>query len=364
MTDPVSAEAQASGGKRLEETDGVSLDDAINESMELAISGGETTRVETHKAKEPDGDEAPAGGPKEEEPTPPPEGEAGPDGGETPPEPEAVEIPGSLSAEHQTALKALPEDARKAAVDFYKSVQSDTDRRNQEVIDKTRFADEIEQIAGPYRSQLAAQGMTVSQGIAQLVQLNEMFKRDPAGYLNMVAQNVRQARPDVDLSSIISPQEDLEDIDPRVAQLTQTVNTLANSFNQFQQTAQQSEVTQVSNTIQEFADAKNAEGQPAHPHFNEVRVRMGALMETGAAKDMEDAYQQAMRSDPAQFEAQVEARVQAAQEGIRKKQEEEVQRARGGREISTEAPPAKTNYRDQKLDAIIGGTLDEAGIQR
>jgi hypothetical protein len=51
------------------------------------------------------------------------------------------------------------------------------------------------------------------------------------------------------------------------------------------------------NTIMAEIEAFRAD--PAHPHFEAVHQRMGQLLETGAATDLESAYHAAVAMDPA-----------------------------------------------------------------
>ncbi len=55
---------------------------------------------------------------------------------------------------------------------------------------------------------------------------------------------------------------------------------------------QQRETQQLQSQIDQFAS------DPAHPYFNDVRVQMGVLIEKNLAKDMKDAYEQAVWANP------------------------------------------------------------------
>lgn len=47
--------------------------------------------------------------------------------------------------------------------------------------------------------------------------------------------------------------------------------------------------------LRTFIEAKDASGNPLHPHFEEVRTTMDGLLRSGLAKDFDDAYQQSLR---------------------------------------------------------------------
>lgn len=86
-------------------------------------------------------------------------------------------------------------------------------------------------------------------------------------------------------------------IDP--SRLMQTVEQRVNStLTQWQQ--RQQEAAQTTSAIDAFSNARDASGKPAHEHFsdNAIRVKMGHLLQSGQATDMEDAYQQAIWATP------------------------------------------------------------------
>ena len=351
MTDSThdkNAEAQ-SGGVQPEQagSETVSLDDALKESL------GDAVKVEEL------GQEAPA---EEKAAEPEEQAEEKPEGGssesETPEEP-AVEIPDAFSAEHKEALSGLSAEARKTFLDLYKGFEADYTRKTQDLSAKTKLADEIERIMGPQAAALTANGMTVAQGIAQLVQLQNMYQNDPKGYLEMIAKSVRQRMPDLDLSTLTEPPD--IDVDPQVRQLQQTVQALSNELNQFKQNATQADIQGAENDLKAFAEAKDSEGNPLHPHFDQIKVKMGLLMkasaDAGQGMTLEDAYSQAVRTDATLHDAMIAKRVEEALKAERQKQE--VERARPGKEIDAGQAPAQKSFKGQKLDDILSQTTAE-----
>ena len=79
------------------------------------------------------------------------------------------------------------------------------------------------------------------------------------------------------------------------------------SASRYQQAAQAAETT-----IKEFAEAKGEDGAPLYPHFDAVKVQMGALMQSGAADDLKSAYEQAIWTQPALREQLTKAQQEAA----------------------------------------------------
>jgi len=61
---------------------------------------------------------------------------------------------------------------------------------------------------------------------------------------------------------------------------------------------QQSRNDQALTLINEFRDAKDAKGNLVNPHYEAVRLTMRALIQSGRVSTIEDAYSQAVWSDP------------------------------------------------------------------
>lgn len=87
--------------------------------------------------------------------------------------------------------------------------------------------------------------------------------------------------------------------------VTQTVQqALAPVFGQMQQAENQ----QLQSTIDAFAQ------DPAHPYFQDVKTHMGQLLKVGAAKDMQDAYDQATWANPVIRQQLLDAQAEATKQ--------------------------------------------------
>ncbi len=85
---------------------------------------------------------------------------------------------------------------------------------------------------------------------------------------------------------------------------------------------------QVKTAIQTFQDEKDTIGNAKHPHFDKVRVAMGALMSSGQAKDLQDAYDRAVMVDPEIRESIFAERVKAE---LAKKDAENAEKAKAAK---------------------------------
>ena len=88
-------------------------------------------------------------------------------------------------------------------------------------------------------------------------------------------------------------QQGQQGYDPRVDQAMQEVNTLKQYLQQEAHQRQLAEQATLQSEIDGFAQ------EAGHEHFETVKTRMGVLLENGYAKDLQDAYDQAIWSEPA-----------------------------------------------------------------
>ena len=80
--------------------------------------------------------------------------------------------------------------------------------------------------------------------------------------------------------------------DPKIEQLTNQVNQLTNILNGQQQDNQNSNQAQADRTIQEFRS------DPKHKYFDEVNPLMQGILQSGQAKDLDEAYEMATMAHP------------------------------------------------------------------
>lgn len=81
--------------------------------------------------------------------------------------------------------------------------------------------------------------------------------------------------------------------DPNIQYLTQNLQALQSQWQQFQNQQQQTEQAQLHQTIEEFR-----QDAVQHPHFEAVRESMAALLQSGMAQNLQEAYDKAIWMSP------------------------------------------------------------------
>ena len=205
--------------------------------------------------------------------------------------------------------------------------------------DDSRAYKELQQVLEPYRERHALQGMSSAAAVAQLLSAAEALQRDPVNSLKQLADNLR-----VDLRQFSQPASEPEDefedefVDPQTKQLQQRVQQLESVLTAQHQQQQQSHQAGLHSEIAEFSSAKSDDGSVLHPHFDTVRPRMVALLQSGAAASLDEAYDSAVWSSPDLRKTMLDQQGKAATAA---KSKRVVRSKRAARNLRSEASPVE-----------------------
>lgn len=153
----------------------------------------------------------------------------------------------------------------------------------------------------PYKQAWERDAGSVPNAIAQLGQFYQLFLTNPRGLAQHIL-NVTGTTLGAPQGQAPAPEatQQAPDIASLIAQVVQ--QQVAPITAHFQQT----ENNQLQSTIDAFGS------DPSHPYFQDVKVHMGRLISAGAAKDMQDAYDQATWANPVIRQQLLEAQSEAA----------------------------------------------------
>lgn len=267
-------------------------------------------------------------------------------------EPEGLSAPEHWSADHRqtfSELSALGEEgiaAQQFLLDRHKEMEGTATERFQEAAAARRMADAVREMVEPVRDAWAMRGLSEAQGLQMMVSYAQALERDPASLIRQVAQQYG-----VDLGQ---PETD-EFVDPQAAQFQERINNLEQRLTDQQQEEQRAAVSQIETEISTFRDAKDADGNSLHPHFEAVLEDMqmiaAGMRASGQRPSLEDLYSKAVRMNPELSKAAEEA---AQQERERQEREEKARKAKAARSASTRP----------RSSAASGGSTAPAGSLR
>ena len=220
----------------------------------------------------------------------------------------ATRPPPGWSIEAKAAFNALPEPVKAAIA-----------RREEEVsngfkqyADRTKGYEPLDEVLKPWQDRFRAEGVTTAQAVDRLLNAQRLLETRPAEAIQYFArtygvdlrqlvggQNPTQpgsqqsAIPGVppQLGAVLNPivQQALQNA---LAPWAQKVQSLETSLSERDKAAEAHQKAAVLSQIEAFAQ------DPANLYFENVQSRMAVLIEKGEAKDLKDAYEQAIWSHP------------------------------------------------------------------
>lgn len=174
-------------------------------------------------------------------------------------------------------------------------VQAEVERRESDFhkgIEKykaaAQFQDEVQKAVAPYVPTFRSLGISPAEAIQGLMSTDAVLRNGTPHEKLATFQSLAQQY-GIDLGQAQS----FQGADPQVSALQQQIQHLQSYLQQQETKGQQAEQAAVNAEIARFAS------DPKHGHFDQVREHMAALLQAGLAKDLSDAYAQAVYANPA-----------------------------------------------------------------
>ncbi len=158
----------------------------------------------------------------------------------------------------------------------------------------------VQSLADQYKTNYERYGINGEQAIAELFKMDNDLRNAPPAVKQQKFQALAQHY-GIDLAQQFAPE---------VAQLQQKMYDLEQQNKQYLEAQQRSQFESVATEIRSFAES------PGHEYFDKVRGHMQALLQAGHAKDLQDAYDQAVYANPETRKSLLEQQTRAAQEQI------------------------------------------------
>lgn len=204
---------------------------------------------------------------------------------------EAIRVPSSWAPEAKAKFEALDPAVRQAIAKREKEIEYGLQQKDREL---KRYAP-LEDLIAPRRDQWSLQGMDEVKAIQTLFAAQDLLEKDPVRGLTLLAQSYG-----VDLASVAGQPHQAQPAAGTTGQLNAQPDPVAAELQALKQelaSLKQGREQEVQQTYQSQIEAFAAD--PANLYFENVKPRMAALLKSGAAADLSDAYQQAIWADPA-----------------------------------------------------------------
>lgn len=229
----------------------------------------------------------------------------------------AAEVPAEPAA---PAVEPAPNTWKKEAAAQWASlppdVRAEIQRREQDMhrgIEQYKtaanFGHSIERVIAPYAQTMQKLGVTPDQAISEFMAADHTLRfgspQEKSAYLAQLAHNYG-----VDLGQTA---EAHANFNPQQHALHIENKQLQAQLQNYQQTQQLQQEQALNSEIESFA------ADPSHSHFEAVRGHMSALLQAGQAKDLADAYEQAVYANPTTRAAVLQQQAAAQREEAAKK---------------------------------------------
>lgn len=190
-------------------------------------------------------------------------------------------------ADDKERFKTLPREAQEFLLRRQHESDADYTRKTQEVAALRNWREVDEQLA-PYRTQMAAEGISPQQYVTNLMAADKFLRENPAEGLKWLSQRLG-----VDMSTVTQEQEYQ---DPEMMAMRKQLASLQSHIGQMSQQEQRAAHQAALQNIASFGEAQD-EGKPAHPYFNDVLDDMigiaSAERAAGRVPSIEDVYERA-----------------------------------------------------------------------
>lgn len=197
------------------------------------------------------------------------------------PEEAPIGVPKSWSAEQAEHWAKIP----RATQEYILRRENDASKAIQERAERANAYKPVEEALAPLSQRLAAEGVQPTQFLTRLIQAHQYLEADPTKAIAWLAKQYGATPPNGGQS-----EEPDEFADPKIAALERRIAEYEARENERHQQQVRGERSRNEQLIQDFA-SKNE-------HFETVRGLMAGLLQSGAAKDLQDAYDQAVWAHP------------------------------------------------------------------
>lgn len=213
-----------------------------------------------------------------------------------------------------------------------------------------QFAHEMNAAITPYVQNIQASGVAPAHAINHLLMIEDKLRNGDAQAKMQILAKVAQDY-GIDLAQAVNAPA----ADPRALDMERQLNAERQQRMQYEQGLQEREQGAVLSQIEAFAQA------PGHEHFEAVKQDMGALLQSGIATSLDDAYDKAVwaRADLRQSlikEERTEAEKRALEQQRRSKAKSAAVGVKGSAPTSSGALKANASI-EEVVAAAMDGTI-------
>lgn len=228
------------------------------------------------------------------------------------------QAPEHWSSDERTKFDSLPPDTKEFVLERDAHFQTGYQEKAQAI---SAITDAIE----PFKEALIRRGLTPEQAIGILFNAQDRLDNNPLEGILQIAQSYGVAD---QMREHFAPKTDDDDFtDPGIKALQQDIKGLKSQIEQTNQGIQQQGTSAVQAQLDTFKSVTDTDGNLKHPHFDQIKVLMGAYVQGGDTLD--SAYDKAVWTLPEFRESQNKKVVEKTDEEKAQKVKKAKRAARG-----------------------------------
>lgn len=201
-----------------------------------------------------------------------------------------VNPPSTWTAKGKSLWSTLPPDIKKEI----KKREGDAAEGIRKFKESSAFGERISKAVTPYQPFLRQRGVEVEAVVENALNLAYSLSSGTPQEKGVIIRRIAQQY-GADLSAADQKPDPL---DQKLAPLLNEIQELKRERLNSQTLSKQQQDSQLVQTIDSFASETDDTGQLAHPYFDNVRDLMAALLDSGSASTLKDAYALAVETHP------------------------------------------------------------------
>jgi hypothetical protein len=254
-----------------------------------------------------------------------------------------------------------PRETQEFLLNRSKDMEADYTRKTQELSETRRAIEPMLNEVNQWEPYLKSVGVAPSVAFSNLLANDQILR---TGTVEQKYQAAAQLAQDygLDLAALAHFGETLPKVDPIISQLRQEVYDLKGFVGQQKQQTVAARESAVVSEIEGFISAKDATGNLKHPHFERVEPTMAKLIKDGTARDLNEAYEKALRLDDELYQETLKRERERMFTENEKSRKEALEKAKRATSVKAGSSMPKGSATGGDLDDLLSKAFASHGI--